>query len=166
MLWASTGSLLRPWPVANTRARADSFAGASCGVPKRCHGGELNSYAARSYSVISPPRHGMPAETLTYGYDTLGAAATLTGAVPYVTTTAYTRLGQLARRVYGNTGPGQLTRDSAWDEATGRLQTITGKIPDPAQPGRLCCVESSIRSATARTAVGASRLGSRRQPWR
>ena len=25
-LWASTGSVLRPWPVANTRTRADSFA--------------------------------------------------------------------------------------------------------------------------------------------
>ena len=26
-LWASTGSVLRPWPVSNTRTRADSFAG-------------------------------------------------------------------------------------------------------------------------------------------
>jgi hypothetical protein len=29
---ASTGSVLRPWPVANTRARADSFAGTSTTV--------------------------------------------------------------------------------------------------------------------------------------
>ena len=30
--WASAGSVLRPWPVSNTRARADSFAGTSSTV--------------------------------------------------------------------------------------------------------------------------------------
>jgi RHS repeat-associated protein len=81
-------------------------------------------------------QHGLPAETLTYGYDTLGYPTTLnSGLETYVASTAYTRLAELAQRVYGaGTGPGRLSRDYSYDTATGRLASLTAKTPVPAAP--------------------------------
>src|SRR5262249_45837449 len=61
-------------------------------------------------SVTYPQRAGLPAETVTTSYDTLGYATTLTGAANYVTDTGYDPTGQLVGRTYGDPGPGQLKR--------------------------------------------------------
>jgi RHS repeat-associated protein len=109
-----------------------------------------NPHTGSLDSVSYPAAHGLPAETVTYGYDSLNYPTTLTGLQTYITSTSYTTLGQLAQRVYGPAGPGQLTRDYTWDPASGRLAAITGKVPDSAAPGNLKTVQddSYIYNAT------------------
>ncbi|UWZ34801.1 hypothetical protein Drose_26920 [Dactylosporangium roseum] len=86
-------------------------------------------------SISYPAGGGLAAETVTTGYNTLGYPTTLTGTDPYVTATSYTQIGQLTQRVYGASGPGQLTRDYTWQPATGRLATITSKQPNTGGTG-------------------------------
>jgi YD repeat-containing protein len=85
-----------------------------------------NPYTRAPATVSCPARHDLPAETLSYGYDDLGAPTTLAGVTSYVSATGYTRLGQLAERV---SGAGRLRREYSYDEATGRLTSITAKTP-------------------------------------
>jgi RHS repeat-associated protein len=86
-------------------------------------------------TITYPARAGLPAETVTTGYDPLGYATTLTGAVTYITATTFTPIGQLATRTYGDAGPAQLIRGYTWEAATGRLASISATVPNPTQPG-------------------------------
>ena len=101
-----------------------------------------NQHTGSLASISYPAAHGLPAETVTYGYDALNYPTTVTGLQTYVASTGYTELGQLAQRVYGQAGPGQLTRDYTWDPGSGRLASITGKVPNPAAPGSLKTVQN------------------------
>ncbi|WP_161557853.1 ricin-type beta-trefoil lectin domain protein [Micromonospora sicca] len=95
-------------------------------------------------TLTYPARAGLPSETLTTGYDTLGYATTLTGVNNYVTATGYTTTGQLASRTYGDPGAGQLIRNYSWESATGRLSTISATLPDPALPGTRKTVQDDL----------------------
>ncbi|GAA4251693.1 hypothetical protein GCM10022255_045320 [Dactylosporangium darangshiense] len=87
-------------------------------------------------SISYPAGGGLPAEKVTSGYDTLGYPTTLTGSTDqYITATSYTQIGQLAQRVYGTSGPGQLTRDYTWQSATGRLSTVISQQPNSGGTG-------------------------------
>lgn len=92
-------------------------------------------------TIAYPARAGLPAETVTTGYDNRGYATTLTGAGNYVTATGYSGTGQLSSRNYGDAGPGQLIRTYGWEADTGRLSRISATLPDPAVPGTRKTVE-------------------------
>nr|BFE56435.1 hypothetical protein GCM10020063_009610 [Dactylosporangium thailandense] len=87
-------------------------------------------------SVSYPVGGGLPAETVTHTYDTLGAAKTTTGLSPYITSTTYNNDNQPIQQVYGASGSGQLTRNYTYEAATHRLTNITSKLPDPAHSGQ------------------------------
>jgi RHS repeat-associated protein len=96
-------------------------------------------------AITYPQRAGLPAETVTTGYDALGYATTLTGATNY-TTSEYDPTGLLISHTYGDPGPGQLRRDYGWDPATGWLDTVTSVMPNPAQPDSPTIVQSDSYS--------------------
>ena len=62
-----------------------------------------------------------PAETLTYGYNSLGMRTTLSGANPYVTDTAYDSLGRPSAMLYNDGGSKHLAQIFAYEEGSGRL---------------------------------------------
>lgn len=63
------------------------------------------------------------AETVTYGYDTLGRPTTVTGSETYVSATGYDPLGRVASRTLG-VGAGAVMRGYGFD-ARHRLETLT-----------------------------------------
>ncbi|MEV4758246.1 RHS repeat-associated core domain-containing protein [Micromonospora sp. NPDC049559] len=71
-------------------------------------------------SKTLPGVGGLPAETLTYGYNALGLPTTLTGATPYVTGTSYTEFGE-QKQVNLSTGGKWLRRDFSYEFGTRRL---------------------------------------------
>lgn len=79
-------------------------------------------------TLTLPAAAGMPSETLTSSYTDLGRADRLTsdydGGATYVDATGYDSTGDLIQQLLGSS-PGQVARDLAWDEATGRLHGIT-----------------------------------------
>jgi len=95
-----------------------------------------NPHTGAPATVSYPAAPGVAAETVTYGYDPLGHPTTLTGQAPYVTATGFTAFGQLSRRVHGDPGPGQLTRNYTFDTATGRLTSIAATTPHPLGVGQ------------------------------
>ncbi|MEV0561391.1 polymorphic toxin-type HINT domain-containing protein [Dactylosporangium sp. NPDC050588] len=93
-------------------------------------------------SVGYPNKHGMPAETVSYAYTNLGLPSTSAGLDPYVTASTYSEYGELNQRVYGASGPAQLTRNYTYQPDTGRLANITSKLPNQAQPGQFNTVQN------------------------
>lgn len=100
-------------------------------------------------SLRYPAGGGLAAETVTFGYTTLGAPSTVTGIDPYVTATSYTELNELSQRVYGTSGIAQLTRQYAYEPATGRLATIRSLLPNQAQAGQFTTVQNDTYAYTA-----------------
>ncbi|GAA3295249.1 RHS repeat-associated core domain-containing protein [Dactylosporangium vinaceum] len=62
-----------------------------------------------------------PAETLTYGYDTLGNPTTLAGLNTYIKATAYDWAGRMTATVYNDGGSRNLAQVWAYEPGTGRL---------------------------------------------
>ncbi|WP_204014236.1 RHS repeat domain-containing protein [Virgisporangium aurantiacum] len=85
-----------------------------------------NPYTGAPATLTYPAQHGAPAETITYGYDTLGNPTAMGGLAEYVSETHYTKLGELSSRRHGSTaaGPGKMKRTYTWDDATGRLAAV------------------------------------------
>lgn len=79
------------------------------------------------YTADAP---GLPAETVTTGYDTVGAADSLTGANTYVDHTSYNGDGTLAGRTYS--GPNGATTDVerayTWEPVAKRLATVQTSV--------------------------------------
>ena len=63
-------------------------------------------------------------ETVTAGYNAVGAAVTLNGNSPYVTASSFTDQGRIASRTLGS-GALAVTRTYGWNTATGRLESMT-----------------------------------------
>ena len=63
-------------------------------------------------------------ETVTTGYNAVGAAVTLNGNSPYVTASSFTDQGRIASRTLGS-GVQAVTRTYGWNTATGRLESMT-----------------------------------------
>ncbi|HEX8001272.1 MAG TPA: RHS repeat-associated core domain-containing protein [Mycobacteriales bacterium] len=79
-----------------------------------------------------PAAGGLPAETLTVGFDPRGWATTLTGdyggtAVPYVAATTYDNVARLLSRDLGASGV-TVDRDFTHDPATGRLTSAKATV--------------------------------------
>ncbi|MEU6717481.1 RHS repeat-associated core domain-containing protein [Nonomuraea sp. NPDC046802] len=74
-------------------------------------------------ATTEPAAGGLPAETIRYGYDELNQPLTLRGADDYVQETAYTKLGQTQRLVFGTGGPRTL-RAFSYEEGTERLSRV------------------------------------------
>lgn len=86
--------------------------------------------AGQPESVTLPAAGGLPAETVTTSYTGLGRTDRLTsdlaGGTTYVDAASYDKTGDLVQQLLGAPGAGtQVARDLAWDEATGRLDSIT-----------------------------------------
>ncbi|MFI6503918.1 hypothetical protein [Nonomuraea typhae] len=77
-----------------------------------------------------PAAGGLPKETLTYGYSSLGYATGLTsdygGGYTYTKETAYSETGRMTARSYGPRA--QIVRTLDWDEGWNRLTGVTTKI--------------------------------------
>ncbi|MEV4141658.1 RHS repeat-associated core domain-containing protein [Dactylosporangium sp. NPDC049742] len=69
-----------------------------------------------------------PAETLTYEYNSLGLATTLSGLNTYVTATAYDSFGRISATLYNNGGPKNLAQIWSYDPGTG--QTLEHGVYD------------------------------------
>ena len=61
-----------------------------------------------------------PAETLTYGYNTLGLSTTLSGLNPYVTATTYDQFGRISGTLYNDGGAKDLAQIWSYEPGTGR----------------------------------------------
>ena len=109
-----------------------------------------NPYTRALATVTYGNQQGGPAETLTYGYDGLRAATTLTGLATYIASTTYSKLGQVTQRTYGTgTGPGRMQREYTWDDVTGLLSAIVSKTPAPANPSTWQTVQNDTYAHTA-----------------
>jgi RHS repeat-associated protein len=79
-------------------------------------------------STSLPAAGGLPAETVTTSYTSLGLVAGLSsglgGGTTYVAETSYDKTGDLIQQLLGASGS-RVARDLAWNEATGRLDAIT-----------------------------------------
>ncbi|MEV4134785.1 RHS repeat-associated core domain-containing protein [Dactylosporangium sp. NPDC049742] len=62
-----------------------------------------------------------PAETLTYGYDSMGLPTTLSGANTYLTNSAYDSLARLSATLNNDGGSKNLAQIYAYEDGTGRL---------------------------------------------
>ncbi|WP_304944875.1 ricin-type beta-trefoil lectin domain protein [Streptacidiphilus sp. ASG 303] len=71
-------------------------------------------------STDYPAEGGLPAETVSYGYNDNGLPVTSGGANKYVAWTDYTHLGQTLRATMG-VMPNQVVQTYNWESATGRL---------------------------------------------
>ncbi|WP_203905071.1 RHS repeat-associated core domain-containing protein [Virgisporangium aliadipatigenens] len=128
--------------------------GALSGTYRLSYTYNANTGATATISV--PAAGGLPAETLTYGYDGLGNANSLTGSQTYVASTSYTRLGEISGRAYGSgTGLGRMTRDYTYDPATGNLATVVSKVPSPTAPTTWQTVQSDSYTYNATNDVTA-----------
>ena len=99
----------------------------------------------------SPSSAALPAlgdigpETVDYGYDDYGKAATVTGYGDYVTDTGYTRFGEPARIQFGDTGS-RLWQSFYYDTATRRpTETLTER---EAAQGSPTCSQAQQASCT------------------
>lgn len=77
-------------------------------------------------TLTYPAAGGLPQETVTAGYNSVGLASTLTGASPYVTQTTYFGEGGVASRTFGAT-PTPITRTYSLESGTQRLSGVTTK---------------------------------------
>ena len=64
---------------------------------------------------------GLPAETITYGYNAVGLPTTVSGASTYVTETAYDSLGRVGTQKLADGNGKTLTQVWAYEQGTGRL---------------------------------------------
>jgi YD repeat-containing protein len=80
------------------------------------------TYAAdgTELSYSDPAAGGLPAETVTTGYDSAGNPDSLTGTDPYVDTLSYTDLGQPLQYTLGSSAD-PVYSTSTWDPQTGNL---------------------------------------------
>jgi RHS repeat-associated protein len=81
-----------------------------------------------------PAAGGLPAETVTSGYDDTGLALTLTGQDSYVAGTTFAYWGATATRTLG-VGPRRVRIASSYDEATQRLTRTASSVENTASPG-------------------------------
>ena len=115
MEWASVASVLRPWPVANTRARADSFGGTSTTSsplasrrratwrpmplhPSIAHtwSGQARTYSTSSVNPVGSVVNRPPPSTLSSAAITSIVTDRLCGSIP-ITTRCDSMVASLAR---------------------------------------------------------------------
>ncbi|GLY98558.1 RHS repeat-associated core domain-containing protein [Actinoplanes sp. NBRC 103695] len=73
-----------------------------------------------------PAMGGLPAETLTYGYNPTGQTTSLTGAATYLNEAVYDQAGRLGMLIRTNAAGQDLLEEWAYDEATGRVTEHAG----------------------------------------
>ncbi|MFC3980082.1 polymorphic toxin-type HINT domain-containing protein [Streptosporangium jomthongense] len=72
------------------------------------------------HRVVLPAAGGLLGETMLFGYDDLGNPTTMRGLTPYVTSTTYSKLGQVLDMTL-STGLKRLKRTNFYEEGTNRL---------------------------------------------
>lgn len=82
--------------------------------------------ANHATSISFPAAAGLPAETVTTGFDGNGYVTSTTGADQYVASTTYKRHGALAGRTYG--GSPAMSRAYTYERATRWLETVTTTV--------------------------------------
>ena len=84
-------------------------------------------------TVTLPAMGGLPAETLVHGYNAAGRPSSLSGASPYVASTAYHWDGQVSQQLLG-AGDKRVRLTTAVDEGSRRLLTQQVDIENPTTP--------------------------------
>ncbi|MCP2328281.1 RHS repeat-associated protein [Hamadaea flava] len=77
---------------------------------------------------------GLPVETLTYGYNSVGQPVTLTGAQTYIADTAYTYDGQIGQQILGVPGK-QVRQTYSYDAATRFMTAAQVDTESQSTPG-------------------------------
>jgi RHS repeat-associated protein len=73
------------------------------------------------HRTVLPPAGGLPGETLLYDYDELQNPTTLHGLTDYVTSTSYSKLGQVLQMTRSDGGP-RVLETNTYEDGTNRLK--------------------------------------------